>query len=161
MIGNDIKNIIIVIIISLLLHDFFNTLLFIVTFGIMRIHCGGFHASTKTKCTIVFVIIYIFFELYKNLSMPIFVEMIISLICYIYIMTNAPVEHKKNILTDSENKHNRTKSALFSSILFITGLIFSSFNIIVYKPFYYSLIANSVLMIILVNSKNWRYYRGN
>ena len=158
---NDTRNYLIVLLLSLFLDNITNALYFIISFSILRIHCGGYHAPTKIKCSLIFICIYCLFLFYKHSTVKKIISFIISLLAFIYIVVNAPMEHIRNKLSESETKRNKRKSIIISAMLFVIGFLALLKGTHVYKMFYYSLISNTVLMIMLKHSKNWRYYNGN
>ena len=83
------------------------------------------------------------------------------MIAMYYVITNAPVEHIRNKLSEKEIKHNKTAATIISMVLFLAGSIIMMTGSDYYKILYYSLISNSVLMMMLKRSKNWRYYNGD
>ena len=158
---NDVRNYIIVIILSLFLDNIINAICFIISFSILRVHCGGYHAPTKARCCLTFVCIYLLFLLFITADISKTITFIISMIAMIYIIFNAPVEHIRNKLSEKEIKHNKRLAISISAMLFLSGSVLMRTDFGNYKILFYSLISNSVLMIILKHSGNWRYYNGN
>lgn len=158
---NDTRNYLIVLLLSLFLDDITNALYFIISSSILRIHCGGYHAPTKAKCCLTFVCIYLLFLFFMYSDMEKNIIFIVSSVALIYIISNAPVEHIRNKLSEKEIKRNKAAAIIISLALFIIGFIMIMVGSDYFKAPCYSLFSNSVLMMILRYSKNWRYYNGN
>ena len=158
---NDVRNYLIILLLSMFLDSIINAVHFIISFSVLRIHCGGYHAPTKAKCCLTFTCIYLLFLLFKSADLEKTLLFFISMIAMYYVITNAPVEHIRNKLSEKEIKHNKTAATIISMVLFLAGSIIMMTGSDYYKILYYSLISNSVLMMMLKRSKNWRYYNGD
>ena len=158
---NDVRNYLIIILLSVFFDSIINAIYFIVSFSVLRIHCGGYHAPTKAKCCLTFTCIYLLFLLFTSAAVHGIILFIISMIAASYIIANAPMEHIHNRLSEKEIKRNKTTSAIVSIVLFLVGSLIMIIGFDCFKAPYYSLISNSFLMMILKHSKNWRYYNGN
>lgn len=158
---NDTRNYLIVLLLSLFLDNIINALYFIISFSILRIHCGGYHAPTKARCCLTFVCIYLLLLLFITADVSETITFIFSMIAMIYIIFNAPVEHIRNKLSEKEINHNKRLAITISVMLFLFGSVLMRTDFGNYKILFYSLISNSVLMIILKHSGNWRYYNDN
>ena len=111
---------IIVIIISLILGTFKETMLSIFLFSIVRFFCFGFHAEKSYQCLIISIIEFNLFPLivtYLNLTQP--VVFIICILCIINFLLFAPADTVKRPLP------NRKKRKIRKFCSVILGIIYS------------------------------------
>lgn len=100
-----------ILIISLFINNFIETILFFTAFIPLRIYAGGYHAKTRLKCFIVSIIVYTLFtvttnsipEKYYGLSTS-----LLTLISLTIILPNEPVIHYNKTVTKTE-KNNYKK----------------------------------------------------
>ena len=121
---NDTTNFIIIIILGLLFHELLLTLLFLVLFSSLRVHCGGYHAKTKRKCMSIFVLCYlavITFTIFKPL--PVFITLFLTFFSGVFILYVSPIIHPDNPLTDEEFKKNKMITVILTICYTILSLI--------------------------------------
>lgn len=158
---NDVRNYLIVLLLSIFFDSVIITVHFIFSFSLLRIHCGGYHAPTKAKCCLTFVCIYLLFLLFIFSDIEKSIIFVVSSAALIYIIFNAPMEHIRNKLSEKEIKRNKTAAIIIALALFIIGFVMMMADYDYYKVPCYSLISNTVLMMMLRYSKNWRYFNVN
>ena len=125
---NDTMNYIIVIILGILFHELFLTILFLVLFSSLRVHCGGYHASTKKKCMCFFLICYltvISFTIFKPVS--VITVLFLTFISGTFLLYVSPVIHPNNPLTEEEINKNR-KITIILTICYIVLTLVTSVN---------------------------------
>lgn len=147
-----------VLILAFLFNKLLIGILYIIIFSSLRIHAGGFHASTKLGCFALYNLLFISFILTLNspLLNPI-INIPLTMIATLIIFKYAPVEHIYAPLTIIEKYRNKDKirfSLLFLLILYIISL---GIDLEYYKVISITLIYASMLMILHMNSK---YYKG-
>ena len=120
---------------SILLLSFFINItygiLFLLFFFPIRLFCGGFHASSYIKCFLCTNTIFIM-TLFCSLSLVDCNKYILVGICcyfFYYILTNAPIIHANNPLSESEARRNKlhTKKVIIIELIIIN--LFLIFNI--------------------------------
>lgn len=120
---------------SILLLSFFINItygiLFLLFFFPIRLFCGGFHASSYIKCFLCTNTIFIM-TLFCSLSLVDCNKYILVGICcyfFYYILTNAPIIHPNNPLSESEARRNKlhTKKVIIIELIIIN--LFLIFNI--------------------------------
>ena len=121
---NDTTNFIIVIILGTLFHESFLTVLFLVLFSSLRVHCGGYHAKTKRKCMSIFVLFYladIAFTIFKPVSVV--TGICLAFVSGVFIVYVSPIIHPDNPLTDEEFKKNKMITVILTICYFILTLV--------------------------------------
>lgn len=121
---NDTTNFIIIIILGLLFHELLLTLLFLVLFSSLRVHCGGYHAKTKRKCMSIFVLCYlavITFTIIKPLS--VLITLILTFFSGVFIIFVSPIIHPDNPLTKEEIHKNKKRTFILTICYTILSLI--------------------------------------
>jgi len=152
---NDGKNVLIVLLLSFVFHRFWETALFIMTFSLLRIHSGGYHAETHAGCFCGYLATYFLFLGMIRISLSMELSLIIDFLCSSYIIINGPVEHKNNPLTEGERKRNMQYIIFY---IFLFHILFVLFFRKYYTMIISVLFLNAYMMFCLKHSKNWRYY---
>lgn len=120
----------VILLLSLLTKNFFDTILFLIGFFVVRIICGGYHAKHHYSCFITSISMYIVFLLLLSLinqcSYLNLILTLMSIISIIFILAFAPVEHPHNPMTKYRKTKNRSLSFLLSFIV-IPSLILLGF----------------------------------
>ena len=119
-----------VILMTAMLHRIHIGLLYIVLYAFLRIHCGGYHARTRSGCIAVYFLMFLFYYYFRAFPISVF-SVSLLLISSVYILKNAPFMHIYNPLTLSEVHHNRTIARFLAVVysLFYAGLCFSHIEI--------------------------------
>ena len=114
---------------GLLLHQITGTLLYIAVYFLIRRYTGGYHASTRLRCTILTLSTYLFSIIVGNILTYIshfyIILGVLQLIYYILIYRYSPVEHPSKPLSNSLKKNNRKMGFLISIIFTIVTLLCS------------------------------------
>lgn len=117
----------IIAILMIILHKYYETLIFFGTYILIRIHAGGYHANSHLKCFLLFSISYVAIMLVGDI-IPVDVHSIcvigIAIINAIIIYMLAPIEHKNNVHSAKVVERKRKYSVTYSSILSIASIIF-------------------------------------
>lgn len=121
-----------ILIISLFLGNFTETVVFLLGFLPIRIYAGGYHADTKLRCFLILVCVYIMFTLlmmidiveiykYAMIAVP------VAVIMCVYLW--APLKHKNKSLNYKEKKKFRAISLTVSVIEGMAVILLRLFNI--------------------------------
>lgn len=115
-------------ILAFLFGNFFETLLFFLTFIPLRLYAGGYHARTHFKCYLLSIMMYIFFSaiIYFTPSNLITgFSLIFSLLSLIIVFLFSPVVHS-NRHADKEHIKNCRKISLIIVALGTLIILFGS-----------------------------------
>ena len=142
-----------IMVISVLLHDFLSSLLFIAIFFVLRLFAGGFHASTYLNCFFITNGVYlttygISFLLGTYASRQI--ALIFGLISGITILFLTPIQNAKHPLSQARITKNKKISRfliIFDVILLILIFLIGQ-DVHYFSIFAASLAAVAVMMII-------------
>ncbi len=130
---STVINTILVLIFGLLTGMLLETLAFLISFAILRVYCGGYHAKTHVGCILMFAGIYGFAMLVLTI-MPAQYQGIFSMVAgglsLLIILLYAPIEHKNRPFVGNEYKTFRMLSRIIA--LLEAGLIVLS-NIFAYQ----------------------------
>lgn len=106
--------------------NFFQTVLLFTAFIPLRIYAGGYHADTRLKCYLISVGVYVFLTLFTlviSAKMYATVNIILTLIALVMVLTSAPVIHKNKSVCEVERKYYRKFSISICLIETIIVLI--------------------------------------
>lgn len=97
-----------IIVLSVCVGNFFETLLFFTAFMVLRIYAGGYHAATRVRCYLISSLMYIIFSVMLvviPVDLYFLVAVFTSMIAFICIILWAPVIHKnRSISPESFNR---------------------------------------------------------
>lgn len=113
----------IIAILMMILKKYYETLIFFVTYILIRIHAGGYHANSHLKCFLFFSISYVIIMFVGEL-IPVNIHSIcsicIAIINVIIIYMFAPIEHKNNLhsakVVERKRKYSLIYGAIFSTL---------------------------------------------
>ena len=141
-----------VIIVSVFVKNFLQTVLFFAGFIPLRIYAGGYHADTRLRCFLILLMIYAMFTAALYLLPYVVYQYIIYgavLFNILVVVLMAPLSHDRKSMNDKERNAFR-KIALsvcfFEAVLTITGSIFLKNNIYMLS-FVFGQIAVTVSMV--------------
>ena len=125
---SSIWNFVLILTASLLLGDFISGIVFQLFFIPLRMYCGGYHAASYLRCSIIFVITYVLIFLLGTALSAVFKDYIyiaevILLLVFIPILIFSPVKNKNKKLSDSTAKKCRVISILLYIILALISII--------------------------------------
>lgn len=145
---------------GVLLNRVFYTVLWCISFTIIRIFLGGFHASTHARCILIGTIIGIC-SFYIN---PIWNHIWIFILVFIYTLIlaffHAPIIHKNHPVS-KKNKIKAKKKAIFFIILesFIAIILYSSYKELSTSIMTGFLTASLMATLAIINEKTSRALR--
>ena len=127
---STVLNGLIVLLMSVITGIFIPTLVFIISFILLRRSAGGFHASTHTKCMLILVAVHLLFVLcvnFLNIAIVPYFSYFTILYSCISVFLFAPVEHPNKPLKSHEIMKLRgfSISAVMLLSISIIILIFS------------------------------------
>lgn len=108
-----------ILIIAVFVGNFFETLLFFLTFTPLRIYAGGYHANTKLRCYLISLGVYCIFTTIMNMLLQDTywtVNLLTTLFSLSIVLISAPVIHKNKYVNKIELKYYRKFSIWICSI---------------------------------------------
>lgn len=114
---SNLINFTIVMVLGLLLNQFFHAMLFYVVFVVTRSYSGGYHASTYLKCNLTFASVLLVTLLISRLLLPTISLAYLLVFMAIYvgcILEYAPIENNHKKLLDSDKIKYRKISIVIS-----------------------------------------------
>jgi len=157
---SDGRNMLCVLVLSLLLNNFKYALLYLLILSSLRIHTGGWHASSEIKCFFTYQTMFLLFSFINSFNIPRAVCLLIMILSLIYIICLAPVEHKLNPLSSDEIKRNRVCCLVYCFVFAAVFLLIQGNHSSYSQSIALSFLFNVVLMELLRNSKDYRYYEN-
>lgn len=146
---------IIILLVSLILNIFFETLICILLFNIIRYFAFGFHAEKSFHCLLLslfnFVAIpYIFLKVNNSMTLNI----IICLLCLIFILIFAPADTVKRPLKDKKKRIKR------KVLTFLIGTLYTLL-IVLLKNHLISdiLVSTLIITVIVINPITYKIFR--
>lgn len=137
----------IILIISLILGILKETLIFLVLFNIIRFPAFGFHANTSLECLIISSILILGIPfLFLNLYIPLYVKIIISIICLICYILYAPADTVKRPLPNKKKRIIRKICSIICCLIYI-GLMIVFKNSYINNLFLSAIIVETILII--------------
>lgn len=140
----------IVIIISLLTQSFITSLIFVISYTLLRQYSGGYHCKTAGRCLIVSICIYAILILIFKFSFEQLDNILIALswISIIPIIIFSPIESMNNPLTILEKKKYRVISIWLGIVFLTISTLLYYFDIdYAFYPISYTLTVDAVLII--------------
>lgn len=130
----------IIIIVSLFVDKFIETILYLIGFFSVRVICGGYHAKHHYSCFIATTSSYFLFLLlnYCFCSKPYLnlVAGFMTIVSAILIIAFAPIEHPDNPMTEYRKNRNRFFSLILSIIIclvHVASLFFESASLYIFS----------------------------
>ena len=141
---------------SLLLHNTNSTLIYVTSFSALRLCTGGYHASTRMLCTLQYIAMYLYYYFLLQIKFSFILQLSCLIISALYILHNAPIEHRLNCLTKEERKYNQICCRIILLILVLSYLVLLALRDDKRTTIVIVLLFNALMMILLKHSKNWR-----
>lgn len=141
----------IALIISLLTNTFIISVIFIISYTLIREYSGGYHCKTAGMCLLTSIFIYLLLLMLYKLSLTQIENtlFVLSLLSIIPIIIFSPVENINKPLTESEKKKFKVVAIIIGLALITASLLtyFLKINYIFYS-ISYALTADAVLIIL-------------
>lgn len=116
---------IILLLLGAIFNRFFETIVFLISFCVLRFFAGGFHLKTNFGCSSVVILIWAVADLCNQYIRIPFELAVCSYVLNIFILALfAPADSKENKIVSSRDKvFNKKISIIFTSILYIWSLL--------------------------------------
>ena len=125
---STIINFLVVFVISLITHTIIQTVLYIVSFMIVRGTAGGYHAENHLSCLVILVLSYGSFlallNILPNMWLKI-ISLIFIFISVVLVFILSPIEDHNKPLTEQESKKYKKKSIIVILLLSFLTLVLS------------------------------------
>mgnify|MGYP002472455607 CR=1 FL=1 len=124
----SLVNFILIVILGVIFHQGWHSIVFFVVFALTRVHSGGYHAQSYLKCNLVLALVYIVtITLIKAIifSKTDYTIVVFVLFYLSVILKFAPVPDSKKQISKAEEVKFREKILLLSAIWTILILILS------------------------------------
>lgn len=119
----SIVNLFLALILALYFQVFFEAVVYLITFAILRKNTGGFHFNNYILCIgIYWIICVISFAMMKEIHITENLKLLIILLCYIYILIVSPIENKNNPLSSNQIKYLTIKIRKIIFFLFMLSI---------------------------------------
>lgn len=131
-------NLVIILGLGLILGQFRQTVVFLLSFASLRVFAGGYHARTRIGCTATFIIIYLMgmaLQYYTPVMLMKPAAISLAVISLVSVFIMAPIEHKNRPFQGNEYKNFKKISravAGLQTLLVITGIIFTGYEKLAY-----------------------------
>lgn len=156
---SDGRNLLSVFLLSLVLKNTTQALLYLLVLSTLRVHTGGWHASSEVKCFLTYQGMFILFSFLNSFMMPDFINTVLMIASILYIVCCAPIEHKYNPLSHDEIIKNRYCCFVYCFLYLVAFILMRSFLSSHYsQAISIAFVYNVILMELLKRSKNYRYY---
>lgn len=155
---SDGRNLLCVFFLSILIHNTDQAVLYILVLSTLRVHTGGWHASSELNCFITYQGMFLLFSLLNIFIIPKGTSIAIMAFSIIYIVLFSPVEHKFNPLSSVEIKSNRLYCFIYSAGYFALFLSLIKYSYIHAQTIAFTFLFNVVLMELLRSSENYKYH---
>ena len=127
-----IEQTMLLLILGILMHQFWLTIVFVFVFVSLRQYTGGYHADTRIGCTIMTVCCYLTVMLLVTMGKSILgnsgVMACVILFYWIVFSNYVPIEHKNKPMTDKQKRINRKIGIGLSVIYMIIALLTYSYS---------------------------------
>lgn len=115
-----------ILIVGLLMKCFFESIVFTISFSMLREYGGGYHAESRTKCLVLSFItlvvalgMIVLNNMFHVLMLPTF---ILSIISVIYILYKAPIDTSNKRLDKDEIRVYGNKARILTIIMFLVAV---------------------------------------
>lgn len=125
-----------ILIIMCITNSFVETILYMVSFIILRHHTGGYHAKSHKSCFILSVISYLYVLVTINVLSPKYsfaLSLFYLFTALVIISIFSPVEHKNLPVSAANQLKHRKYSLVFSSACALLTLLFLKMNLFSYS----------------------------
>lgn len=123
----SLVNFILIVILGVIFHQGWHSIVFFVVFALTRVHSGGYHAQSYLKCNLVLALVYIVtIMLTKAIIFSKTNYIVVFVLFYLSVILKfAPVPDSKKQISKAEEAKFREKILLLSAIWTILILILS------------------------------------
>lgn len=128
---SSLLNVILIVIIGILTHSFFESVIFLVCFILIRQFTGGFHADTYIKCNLTFCVSFItILILYYATAQYIstYITILITFVCVSVFLVMCPIEHINKPIPNNKKVIHKIVAALLGVVYGAIGTILTAFS---------------------------------
>lgn len=135
---STLMNLIIILGLGLLLGQFLQTVVFLMSFAVLRVFAGGYHARTRIGCTASFIVIYLSGMALQYYTPAVLMKPLaigLAAISLVSVFVMAPVEHPNRPFQDNEHQLFKRISRIIAglqTLLVIAGSIFAGYENLAY-----------------------------
>ncbi len=136
---------------GVILGEFLNTLAFLVVFIINRQFSGGYHANTFLKCSMVFMLVYMFVLFLSKILLSnysLFIWLIVAFAHLSIIIDLAPMSNKYKPISDSQRREAKKKIIIIAIIFELVAAFVFFFDTQLSLVITLTLLSISMLMIL-------------
>ena len=123
MLYSNILIIIFVAVIALYFSMVLQTIVYHITFILLRSVCGGYHASTQQKCFIISFTVFVLSLFGIAIISSFWIAMFFSLMSVLLIWFKAPIENENRPLSEDEREKMKISGRIMATVLIIVALI--------------------------------------
>lgn len=128
---SSLINVILVLIIGIVTHSFWESIIFSVCFLFIRQFTGGFHADTYFKCSLTFCISFItililYYSTAKYLST--YISILITFVCVSTFLVKCPMEHINKPISNNRKIVYKIMAALLGAVYGAIGTALTAFS---------------------------------
>lgn len=148
MIFTTILGAVIVFSIAVILARLLEAIVFFIVFVITRQFCGGYHANTRTKCSITFILCYLFVLVFSKVlcvNYTWYMQAIIMVPYFVMIIGYAPITNENKPIDEDDIIVNRRKSICISVMWLALAAV-----LIIYQPLLASTLVLTLLSIAML-----------
>ena len=148
MIFTTILGAVIVFSIAVILARLLEAIVFFVVFVLTRQFCGGYHANTRMKCSITFILCYLFVLVFSKVlcvNYTWYMQAIIMVPYFVMIIGYAPITNENKPIDEDEIIVNRRKSICISVMWLALAAV-----LIIYQPLLASTLVLTLLSIAML-----------
>ncbi len=136
-------------IVGILTNQIIECVIFYFVFCFMRVFCGGFHANSYSRCTVLFVGILLSVLLFDKLlcNAPYYYWLGMILYSLVILVFLSPIDNPNKPLNTSEKRKYKKRSIIEMLIWFAIALITFVFHSKLYHVIILTLLSVSTLML--------------
>ncbi|MDD3339848.1 MAG: accessory gene regulator B family protein [Lachnospiraceae bacterium] len=156
-----ILNIITVVVAGVFFQMLWQSLIFMVAYGLIRSMAGGYHARTQRSCYILSIALIVsVLAILKWVSWSVLACLILlaSSVCSVFLW--APVEDRNKPLDEIEQYVYKKRSRIIAVFLFVTAILFITINQVEIASCISVSVAASAIMLIFGKISNYTYNQG-
>lgn len=155
---SDGRNLLCVLFLSFFIHNTKQAVLYMLVLSTLRVHTGGWHATSEFKCFVTYQIMFLIFSLLNTFTIPKLINIAIMAFSIFYIICFSPIEHKFNPLSIEEIKRNRMYCLIYCIGYLALFLFMIKYSYAFAQTIAITFLFNVMLMELLRKSENYRYY---
>ena len=138
---------------------FIESVIFLISFSVIRIFSGGFHAKSEWLCevssSIAIILVMLAMKLFKTYHVTIDTMLLISLAAGLIIILFSPIESENKKLSDREKHIFKVITEIITTMFLVIILLSKNIgNYTLSIPIFVSLIYQSILILLAALQKS-------